>query len=69
MQALKRSSPKINFVGVVKLLTLQVLYLNYYMFANSINGWRLKQQTNGNAIMVDGQKPMLVNSIDKDRIT
>ena len=69
MQALNRSSPKINFVEVVKLLTLQVLHLNYYMFANCINGWRLKQQTNGNAITVDGQKPMLINSIDKDRIT
>ena len=32
------------------------------------NGWRLKQQTNGNAIMVYGQKPMLDNSIEKDWI-
>ena len=33
-----------------------------------MHGWRLKQQTNGNAITVDGQKPMLDNSIDKDQI-
>ena len=30
-----------------------------------MNEWRLKQQTNGNAITVDGEKPMLDNSIDK----
>ena len=30
--------------------------------------WRLKQQTNGNAITVDGQKPTLDNSIERDRM-
>ena len=34
----------------------------------STNGLKLKWQTNGNAITVDGQKPMLDNSIEKDRI-
>ena len=33
-----------------------------------MNGWRLKRQTNGNAIIVAGQKTMLDNSIDKDQI-
>ena len=28
-----------------------------------------QQQTNGDVIMVDGQKPILDNSIEKDRIT
>ena len=32
------------------------------------SGWRLKWQTNGDAITVYGQKPMLDNSIEKDRI-
>ena len=30
--------------------------------------WRLKRQTNSNVITIDGQKPMLDNSIDKDQI-
>ena len=35
---------------------------------NYTNRWRLKRQTNGNAIMVYDQKPMLHNSFEKDRI-
>ena len=31
-------------------------------------GWRLKQQTNGNAVVVNGQKPMLDNTIAKNQI-
>ena len=31
--------------------------------------WRLKQQTNGNAITVNGQKPMLDNIADKEQIS
>ena len=35
---------------------------------NSTDRWKLKRQTNGNPITVDGQKPMLDNGIEKDRI-
>ena len=35
------------------------------MFGNCTNEWRLKQQTNDNAITVNGQKPMSDNSIDQ----
>ena len=38
------------------------------LIINFTSGWRLKRQTNGNAITVYGQKPMLDNSIEKDRI-
>ena len=40
----------------------------YHILAYCMHGWGLKRQTNGNAITVDGHKPMLDNSIDKDRI-
>ena len=43
-----------------------VLRQNVTKSTNCTHGWRLKRQSNGNAIMVDGQKPMLHNSIDKD---
>ena len=33
-----------------------------------LHGWRPKRQTNGDMIMVSGQKPTLEKSIDKDRI-
>ena len=36
---------------------------------NCMHGRRLKRQTNSNAITIDGQKPILDNSIDKDWIT
>ena len=39
------------------------------IFANYTNGWKLKQQTNGDAITVYVQKPMLDNRFEKDRIT
>ena len=35
------------------------------IFINCTSGWRLKRQTNGSAITVYGQKPMLDNSIEK----
>ena len=38
------------------------------LFSNNTDRWKLKQQTNGNAITVDGEKPMLGNSIEKDQI-
>ena len=38
--------------------------LSLYISANQTNGWRLKRQTDGNAITVYGQEPILDNSIE-----
>ena len=69
-----------TLVLVMNLLPLfQVIHNSLGMLAktspslNSIyvtltHRWRLKRQTNGNAITVRGQKPILDNSIEKDLI-
>ena len=38
------------------------------MIASNTNRWRLKGQTNGDAITVYGQKSMLDNSIEKEEM-
>ena len=48
--------------------TVVVIYTYKCLVTIFMLGWRLKQQTNGNAVTVGGQKPTLDNSIDKDEI-
>ena len=49
--------------GEAQAFEFQGLKVPGYFQVNYTNGWRLKQQTNGNAITANGQKPMLDNLV------
>ena len=64
---------------LVRCTTIVMLYsgvlhiiFKQYMYSTVLtkqNAWvETQQQTNGNVITIDGQKPMLDNSIEKDQI-